>query len=204
MKKLPNEEIFEFWMPRLSGSGFKVLFTVLTLLDRYKVEEVKIRYQEFIDKTGMSRNTVIAAVSENKNLLLLDYREDAGKFFYRKGSKIAPVQNLNPSKNSTGLKIAPRRIEDRIFWHWGNLFYPGEKIVFDDARRRQLARILDEMKREPQIAANPLRELIVYKKILQALRGYYRMGGLTDFMKIFASRKTVDHGAFRYFSWRTK
>jgi hypothetical protein len=204
MTKLPNEDIYEYWMPRLSGSAFKILYTVTRELDRLQVSEVQIGYQRLINKTGMSRNTVISSINENKNLQLLDYRHDGGKFFYRKGAIFGRVQILHPSKNSTGLKIAPRRMEDRVFWHWGNMFHPGEKILFDDARRRLLARRLEDMNCEPEIAGSRLRSLTVYRRILQCLRGYYRMGGPASFEEIFASVKTIEHGVFRYVSWRTR
>lgn len=204
MKKLPYEEIYEAWMPRLSSSAFKILFVVLRRLEKLQVDEVQIGYREFEFVTGMTRNTVISAVEEVKTKNLVGIRDEGGKFFYRRGAKIAPIQKLHPSENRTGAKTAPRKIDDRIFWHWRNLFRPGSEEIFSDARRRLLARVLDIFRSEPDIAASRFADRRVFRRVLQSLRGYYNSGASKSFEEIFESRKSINAGVILYVSWRTR
>ena len=199
MEKLPFEQL-EAWMPRLSGTAFKILTIVLRTLESRQIDEIRFGYGDLAKLTGASRNTVIAAVEQLEAFELVALREDGGKFFYRRGAKIEPVQNLHPSKNRTRPKIAPLDLAERIFFQWKNLFRPGVEEIFTDARRRLLDRTLGEIKAE--------QGTVSYRYVLQSLRGYYREFWLssvpTSFENIFESKKTISKGSILYISWRTR
>jgi len=110
----PNE-IFDYWLSRLSGAELKVLLAIVRSTLGYHQDSVTFSISDIEGMTRLSRNSIVNAAKKLEALTLVERterrngKEAAWKLVFEacKPSKIEDVSRANPQK----LRVKPSKID---------------------------------------------------------------------------------------------